>query len=48
MEITIETLERAAKALAEAVNGGSWDTDYTLEQKELWRCRVTAAMRVKA
>lgn len=48
MEITIETFERAARALAEAINVGDWDRDYTLAQKELWRCRVTAAMRVKA
>lgn len=47
MEITIETEERAAKALALAINGGDWDRDYTLAQKELWRCRVMAAMRVQ-
>jgi len=48
MEITVETEGRAAKALAEAVNGGSWERDYTLAQKELWRSRVRAAMRVEA
>jgi hypothetical protein len=47
-EITKETEERAAKALAEAINGGNWDTDYSLAQKELWRSRVRAAMRVEA
>jgi len=48
MEITIETLERAARALAEAINGGCWEVDYSLIQKELWRSRVRAAMRVEA
>lgn len=48
MEITIETEERAAKALAEAINGGCWEIDYTPHQKELWRSRVRAAMRVEA
>lgn len=37
---TPEAVERAAKALAEALNGGAWNTHYTEEQKEIWRNRV--------
>ncbi len=37
--LTADAFQNAAKALAEAVNGGKWD-DYTAAQKEIWRERV--------
>lgn len=46
--LTDEALERAAKALAEACNGGAWETHYTGEQKALWRTRVRIACDFKA
>jgi hypothetical protein len=30
----------------EATNGGAWETHYTEAQRELWRDRVQAAMRM--
>lgn len=44
--LTPAAIEVGAQALAEAVNGGSWDRDYTHSQKALWRRRVVAAMKV--
>jgi hypothetical protein len=44
--LTDKALERAARALALACNGGDWDVDYKDEHKELWRQRVRVAMRV--
>jgi hypothetical protein len=46
MTIKPEYLERAVRSLAEAVNGGSWETHYTPDQRELWRARVLVAMRI--
>jgi len=43
-ELTPSALEGAAKALAEAVNGGVWEVDYTKAQQQLWRDRVKAVM----
>lgn len=43
--LTPAAIEVGARALAEAVNGGSWDQDYTHIQKQLWRRRVAAAMK---
>ena len=40
------SLERLAVALAEACNGGKWETHYTDEQRNRWRHR--AAQIVKA
>ncbi len=45
--LTPAAIENGARALAEAVNGGSWDKDYTHWQKALWRRRVRAAMKVE-
>lgn len=45
MRLTNEAVEKGAKALAEALNGGAWETHYTAEQKELWRERVRVAMQ---
>jgi hypothetical protein len=42
MPYTKEAVERGAKALAEALNGGAWEVDYTPTQQELWRSRVRA------
>lgn len=39
-----EFTETEARAMAEAVNGGSWDTDYTEAQKAGWRLKVLWAM----
>lgn len=36
----IKDIDRLAKETAEAVNGGSWETDYTDSQKEGWRLMV--------
>lgn len=44
--LTSTAIEAGARALAEAVNGGSWDKDYAQWQKALWRRRVVAAMKV--
>lgn len=44
--LTPAAIETGARALAEALNGGSWDTHYTAAQKALWRRRVLAAMKV--
>jgi hypothetical protein len=38
--LTSEAWERVAKALAETVNGGSWEEHYTKEQRKLWRMRA--------
>lgn len=35
-------LERAARRMAEGMNGGSWETHYTEAQKQVWRDRVAA------
>lgn len=43
-ELTPDARELAAQALAEVVNGGKWDSDYTPDQKQLWRRRVDVAM----
>lgn len=43
--LTPAAIETGARALAEAVNGGSWDRDYTSAQKNVWRRRVVAAMK---
>ena len=37
-------IDDEARAMAEAVNGGSWDTDYTEAQKAGWRLKVMWAM----
>lgn len=37
-------IETDARMMAEAVNGGSWDRDYTKAQKEGWRLKVRWAM----
>lgn len=42
--LTEPALEHAAKALAEACNGGHWDIDYNADQRELWRRRVSSAL----
>jgi hypothetical protein len=42
--LTQTGLLRAAKALAEATNGGNWWTDYTSDQRQLWINRVREAM----
>lgn len=39
---TDEAVERGARVLAEALNGGSWLTHYTPAQRDLWRDRVRA------
>jgi hypothetical protein len=44
--LTAKAVEKGAKALALALNGGEWDTHYTEKQKDLWRARVLAAMSV--
>lgn len=44
--LTDKVLYRAAKALAEAANGGMFEVDYTEDQRELWLERVRAAMLV--
>lgn len=35
-----------ARAMAEAINGGDWDTDYTEAQKRGWILKVRWAMRM--
>lgn len=40
----ITPLEYEARAMAEAVNGGSWDKDYTDAQKTGWKAKVRWAM----
>jgi hypothetical protein len=45
-QLTDEALEKAARAFAQAVNGGNWDVDYTSHQRDLWRKRVVAALAV--
>lgn len=37
-------IDDEARAMAEAVNGGSWDADYTEAQKAGWRLKVMWAM----
>lgn len=44
---TDEAIEKGAKALAEALHGGSWSKDYTETQKTVWRNRVAAAVRLE-
>ncbi len=44
-DIPRASIERAAKALAESLNGGDWLTDYPIEQRDLWRRRVIAALQ---
>ena len=39
-----EAIEKGAKALAEALHGGSWAKDYTESQKAVWRKRVAATL----
>ena len=43
--LTPAAIEAGARALAEAVNGGTWETHYTAAQKALWRRRVVVAMK---
>lgn len=40
MNLTPQYAERVARALAEACNGGSWQTHYTEQQRDVWRARV--------
>lgn len=44
MRLTNAAAERAAKALAETCNGGSWLTHYTEAQRQLWIERVRHAV----
>lgn len=37
-------IERAAKALAEATNGGTWESSYTEAQRDVWRSRIKLVM----
>lgn len=37
-------IENEAKKMAEAINGGSWDEDYTDAQKVGWRQKVEWAI----
>ena len=37
-------IEIHARAMAEALNGGSWDKDYTETQKVGWRVKVEWAL----
>lgn len=47
MKLTKEAFERVAATLAVACNGGSWQTDYTEEQRELWRRRLRRIAEAK-
>ena len=47
MTLTSEAVERGARALEEAINGGSWNADYTDQQRALWRARVLVAVAAK-
>lgn len=38
--LTEEYFERAAKSMAETINGGDWAKDYTEAQKNIWRNRL--------
>ena len=42
---TEEEIEAEAKEMAEAVNGGKWERDYTPAQKEGWKLKVKWARR---
>ena len=42
--LTEKDFEIAAIALAQVVNGGSWEFDYTEEQREEWRARLRRAL----
>jgi hypothetical protein len=42
--LTDDAIECGAKALAEALAGGKWETHFTDGQKQLWRDRVKKAM----
>ncbi len=44
IRLTEDAVERGARALAEALNGGAWDTNYAPGQKTLWRARVIKAL----
>jgi hypothetical protein len=39
-----EYIEKAAKELAEMLNGGNWETHYTKEQKIVWINRIKLAL----
>jgi hypothetical protein len=41
MKLTPEAFENLARAMAECCNGGSWNTHYTEDQKDVWRNRAT-------
>jgi hypothetical protein len=41
---TEESIERGARALAEALHGGRWETHYTEGQRQLWVGRVRAVL----
>ncbi len=41
----MDHLERFASDLAEWCNGGSWNKDYTVAQRELWRSRAAAIQK---
>ena len=40
------TVERLARMIAVANNGGEWASHYTAEQKDVWRERAKAAIRL--
>ena len=42
--LTPEAVEVGARALAEALAGGKWETHFTEAQRDLWRDRVRRAM----
>lgn len=44
-DATPALIEADAKAMAEAVNGGVWETDYTEAQQAGWKLKVAWAMR---
>ena len=44
MNFTDEAIERGAKALAESLHGGRWETHFTDTQRDLWRERVRAIL----
>ena len=42
--LTADAFEAASAKLAEAVNGGKWETDYTHNQREMWRERLKSGL----
>ena len=42
--MTEAQIEAEARAMAEAVNGGRWDADYTEAQQAGWRLKVRWAL----